>query len=528
MIVKQSNKTQKKLFLKRSKKIGSIATLFLGVFCTSALSYSISPEKNQVQIKSLISKIKVLWNTRFPFPRPAYKQGDMNEFGLGFFEGKPDFPGIKRISLNIKHKHWESLKIYREQSLKAKRFIRYKNPYVPAKVRYQNKAYKARIRFKGAIIDHIMDEKWSFRIILKGKNTLFGMKQFSVQHPSQRTFLYEKFIHLAMKREGLLGLRYDFIYLTINGKNMGLYALEEHFEKRLVENNRRINGPILKFASSLTKYDAAKSESVKKKPALFQQYEKAKGILAALIVGELTVEQVFDLKKLAKFAALIDLLAAYHGAHSSSSRMYYNPVTSRLEIFSYDNLSIGYFQSLIGAGRSYFQKAKLPQYGFYNILFNDPAFFKEYIKALEQVTKKTYLDKMLSDLKNVIDRDEKLLQSEWYNFGFTKHWMFDKEHYHPSSVDFFYQNQKEIQEILSAKRTIKAYYQNNQNKKTVLAVKNISPMPIEVLGIFFQNTLHPPTKKTILPVKPFDGEAKVRLVNFPKLGIEKRKIPLSS
>ena len=269
------------------------------------------------------------------------------------------------------------------------------------------------------------------------------MKQFSLQHPSQREWLYEKIIHLAMKREGLLGLRYDFIYLTINKENMGLYAIEEHFEKRLVENNRRINGPILKFNIPLVSFDVSKSKSTNNNPVLLEQYRKAKGLLYALLARELTVEQVFDLKKLAKFAALIDLFAAYHGAHWSSSRMYYNPITSRLEIFSYDNMTTGYFQYLIGAGRSYFQNEGSIGEELYNVLFNDQAFFKEYVKALEHVTKKSYLDKMLSDLEYVIDRDTKLLRSEWVNFGFTKHWFF--EHMHAkSSVDFLYENQKKI------------------------------------------------------------------------------------
>ncbi|MEC8956824.1 MAG: CotH kinase family protein [Nitrospinota bacterium] len=519
MIVKQSNKIQKKLFLKRSKKTASVATLFFGIIFTSVLSFSVSNEKHQVQ--SFISKIKYFWNLSVISTRSPYKEGDSNTFGIGYYENKPDFPGVKRIFLDIKHKHWESLKIHRDQSLKSKKVIRYKNPYVPAKIRFKNKTYKARIRFKGNF-DHLKKDKWSFRVILKKKKTLFGMKQFSLQHPSQRAWLYEKIIHLAMKREGLLGLRYDFIYLTINGKNMGIYAIEEHFEKRLVENNRRINGPILKFYRSyLTRFDAAKTESVKKNPILYQQYQKAKGILAALIVGELTVEEVFDLKKLAKFAALIDLFGAHHGAHWSSSRMYYNPVTSRLEIFCYDNNIIGYFEPLIGAGRSYFQEQGPNTLPFFDILFNDPVFFKEYVNALKQVAKQSYLKKMLSDFKNVIDRDEKVLQSEWVSFGFTKQWMFDTSRVHPSSVSFLYQTQKKIQTILSGKGAIKAYHQKNQDNKTILALKNTSPMPIEVIGIYFQNTLHPPTKKTILPVKPLKSEAKVKLVNFPKLDIVK-------
>jgi len=522
MIIKKSKNTHTKLFLKRSKKIGSIAALLIGVFFTSALSYLISNEKQQV--RSLANEITGFWNLPKNF-RPPYKSGDFNTFGTGFYKGKPDFPGAKRISLDIKHKHWESLKIYRNQSLKAGHFIKYKDLYVPAKIRFKNKIYKARIRIKGMSIDHIKQDKWSYRVILKGQNTLFGMKQFSLQHPVQRHWLYEKIIHLAMKREGLLGLRYDFIYLSINGKDMGIYAIEEHFEKRLVENNRRINGPIVKISNGIyTSYDTAKSATVKKKPFLFRQSKKAKASIRALLAGELEVEQVFDTKKLAKFAALIDLFAASHGAHWSSSRMYYNPVTSRLEIFSYDNTTLGYFDNLIGAGRNYFQKKRaLGGYPLFSRFFNDTEFFKEYVKALEQVTKKSYLDKMLAELKNTITRDEKFIQSEWINFGFSKQWFFDYKREHPSSIEMLYQNQKEIRAILSGKGMIKANYQNYQGNKTTLAVTNNSPMPIELLGIYFQNTLYPPITKTILPVKKINDQASTRLINFPDLNIGKQQ-----
>ncbi|NJM95793.1 MAG: hypothetical protein HC792_06715 [Acaryochloridaceae cyanobacterium CSU_5_19] len=36
-------------------------------------------------------------------------------------------------------------------------------------------------------------------------------------------------------REGLPALRYEFVNVIQNGKDMGIYALEEHFEKRLIE-----------------------------------------------------------------------------------------------------------------------------------------------------------------------------------------------------------------------------------------------------------------------------------------------------
>ena len=110
------------------------------------------------------------------------------------------------------------------------------------------------MRLKGDWTDHLFGDKWSFRIKVKGDNTLFGMKQFSIHHPRARNFIYEWLYHQALKREGVLSLRYDFIEVTLNGKNLGVYALEEHFEKRLIEHNQYREGPIIKFTASRNKY----------------------------------------------------------------------------------------------------------------------------------------------------------------------------------------------------------------------------------------------------------------------------------
>ena len=45
----------------------------------------------------------------------------------------------------------------------------------------------------------------------------------------------------------MLGLRYEFIQVSLNGRDLGIYALEEHFEKRLIEHGRRREGPIVRF-----------------------------------------------------------------------------------------------------------------------------------------------------------------------------------------------------------------------------------------------------------------------------------------
>ena len=74
-----------------------------------------------------------------------------------------------------------------------------------------------------------------------GDETLFGMKQFSLHHPRERNYAYEWLFHQALKREGLLGLRYLFVDVTLNGTHLGVYALEEHFEKRLLAKSSSVS-----------------------------------------------------------------------------------------------------------------------------------------------------------------------------------------------------------------------------------------------------------------------------------------------
>src|SRR5690606_21660102 len=54
----------------------------------------------------------------------------------------------------------------------------------------------------------------------------------------------------AARREGLLAPRATFVNVTLNGANRGVYYLEEHFAKELLESQGRREGPIVRFNES--------------------------------------------------------------------------------------------------------------------------------------------------------------------------------------------------------------------------------------------------------------------------------------
>ena len=240
-----------------------------------------------------------------------------------------------RISIDISYKNYLKILEKRQAALTRDLLISTPEDLVPASIRFQDRTIPVKLRLKGDKSDHWRTDKWSFRVEVRGDETLFGMKHFSIQSPETRKFLHEWLYHRALKREGLLGLRYRFVDVTVNGDHKGIYALEEHFEKRLVEHNGLREGPIVRFNEDLYWVDArgpqiARDWSSKatggsgsylasdidgfqtstwlESEAGRPQYLKAAYLLDAFRRKRLPATDVFDVRKFGRFLALCDLL----------------------------------------------------------------------------------------------------------------------------------------------------------------------------------------------------------------------------
>src|SRR3989338_2057374 len=151
------------------------------------------------------------------------------------------------IVKNIKYKNMKKLE-YMRKALLGEAAEPLPSEYVPAKIDYEGKSIPIKIRLKGARLTHYSDnDEWSFRVNVRGDNTIFGMKRFAIHKPRTRNYIYEWLFHEVLKKEGLIALRYKFINVTLNGKDLGVYALEEQFGKHLIEYNQKREGPIIRF-----------------------------------------------------------------------------------------------------------------------------------------------------------------------------------------------------------------------------------------------------------------------------------------
>jgi hypothetical protein len=418
-------------------------------------------------------------------------------------EKKASEINIKHIHIKIDEKNFQKLEEKRKVALAKKVLISSPEDYVPAKIEYEGKSVNVMIRLKGDLTDQLEGDKWSFRIKVRGNNTLFGMRLFSIHHPRTRNFIYEWIYHQALRREGIISLRYDFIDVTINGRKLGIFALEEHFEKNLLAHNQRIEGPIIKFNEDLQWEDAARriaigaddAESglrtihashidafgmkrILKDPSLYEQFIKGRSLLYSFLSRRLPVSQVFDSEKLAKDLAISDLLGAQHGNTWINYRFYYNPATSLLEPIGFDGNAGGKIKIIVGL-------RPFNIFLFKNLDRSDPDFFKKYVEALEIISRDSYLDNLLNDLKKELDEKLNIIKTEFADFVFSE--------------DVFLENRELIKTTLNPLKGFHAFYLKSDRDNVFIELGNIQRMPMEVLNISYKESSFQPDKTIILP-----------------------------
>ncbi len=367
---------------------------------------------------------------------------------LSFFtstkkDGKyPDAPNIEQkttldfIQISLNEKHYNKLKKKRDKALSLGVLETSDKDYVPATIVFNGQKYKADIRLKGDWTDHLKGDKWSFRVKLKDDKTIMGMRKFSIHHPGTRAYVNEWLFHKAIKREGLIGLRYEFLEGVIHikkknspqfiNKKVGIYAIEESFDKRTLESNKRKESIILKYSEDIRWDEVIKAKAVASPSGLrFADFTlgsrtpitlfseanvlKDSSMLDYFRLGKhlllnsgksIALSDAFEVKKLAMNNALLNLFGATHGNEIINLRFYYNPLTSKLEPIAFDGNS----------------GQRLKSYDhFYIVKYTkmDSIYKKELAVAMEKVSKPGYLNDIINAHKKEITNYESVIKREF-------------------------------------------------------------------------------------------------------------------
>lgn len=350
-----------------------------------------------------------------------------------------------------------------------------------------------KMRLKGDWTDHLLGDKWSFRVATQTDKSWDRLKTFSLQNPSTRGYLLEWVLHEFFKYEDVLTTRYDFINMKLNHKSLGLYVCEEHFLKQLPEFSKKKEGPIIRFVESgfweaqlqQFKLDAdldgelvVGSPDIKpfsegktfKTPVLAEQYKIAQNLLYQYQYGLKPAEEIFDLDLLAKYYVIMDITAGYHGIAWHNQRYYYNPVTGKLEPIGFDGFTeigldhtpekpfLGIDLSAIKGNKELHRK-----------LFRDNGFLRKYHQYLEKFSNEAYVKAFTNSIATPLYARLKVVQQEKPDYNF--------------SIQYLY---KRASNILNALYPNSASLQSKTVKPGLIAVCNRHQIPIEIIGTMSQ------------------------------------------
>lgn len=269
---------------------------------------------------------------------------------------------IKKLEIEIDEDAMTVIEKKAADALELGILLTEEDDYVPAIISGDGKRDDAEIRLKGDWTDHLVEGKWSFRIKMDNE-PLWGMKKFSIHRPETRDGVSEYLIQSFYRDQGGIALRYGFVDVLINGKYMGVYALEEFFDKRLVENAFRREGPIIKVnedylwerrayyygriedwdfaidpSGGYMDFDVFGINQTIEDDALFGYTAYAITSLNKLMANEVEVEEIFEIEQFAKYFAALDIFNSCHGNIWHNMRYYVNPVTAKMEPITFDEL----------------------------------------------------------------------------------------------------------------------------------------------------------------------------------------------
>lgn len=297
------------------------------------------------------------------------------------------------------------------------------------------------IRLKGDWVDHLTSGKPSYRIKVKGDYAFNGLKTFSIQHPKTRNYLNEWFMHKWCESEGVLATSYDFLSVVFNGEEMGVYAIEEHFDKQLLEQKNRREGVLLKFDEtafwdlvtleknnnkSYPYYQGSYVSFFKKKRTLKNKILKGQFIDGAramtLFKGmDNRIDSYLDIEQTAKYFAILDMGCGFHAKNWHNRRFYFNPITQNLEHVGFDMLAGEKPEQELGVFYGLNAEVERQREGRLDArLFQNLEFRMYYTKYIKQFSDSTYLDSLFADLKVELEKKVDLMEDEFTSVNLDK------------------------------------------------------------------------------------------------------------
>tara|TARA_B100000212_G_C27383533_1_gene538158 strand:+ start:1564 stop:4143 length:2580 start_codon:yes stop_codon:yes gene_type:complete len=401
------------------------------------------------------------------------------------------FIDIKPLIIDVKHKDIVKISQIRDKALQRGELFNNENNWVNARISFDDEKYKVKLRLKGMFSDHWRDDNlWSYKVKVSDGKTILGMKRFAIQHPRTRDYMSEWYFNKMLANQGLISPRYRFNTVIINGEKYPIYAIEENFDKRLIENNNRREGPIFKLRSRgdfvnkrINGLVAYQENIINSSENSTLSLRRAERLIRGFLNGKLAPEEVFDIKLMAKAIAISDLFGQPHSLDPRNIKYYLNPVTGLIEPIPFDNSEIDYISKKGLFGERYLQSGDNSYQNKYNYhpkiktnifvsLLTNEKFSYYYGKALEEISDLNWLNNFFLDLEKEAKLNTSKLHRSypWYQFQGKK---------------YLYKNAEYIRLLINPIQALDANIIGDLNSSSLsgIIINNNHSLPVEIYAI---------------------------------------------
>ena len=428
----------------------------------------------------------------------------------------PEQNTLNTLRLDISFKNLQKIENKRKEAVKKGLLVSSKEDFVKAEISSHKEKHACKVRLKGDLSDHWSGQKFSLRVEIKGEGLFNGMSRFSLQDPITRLNTSEWLFLNSLKRESLMAVRYDFVNLIINGKQMGIYAIEEHFSKEMIESNQRREGVIVNWddfllwkkfpndkASNIewnsifrsAKVETKNSKRINNNPMLKRQAGTATNLLRSIQENNMPASKIFDSEKTGKFLAMTRIWNAERGLLFADINFYFNPVTCLLEPIGFDGNSLDEDK----APYCYFSHGDIKD-NWVNFALTDHRIASSYTKNLYLFTRDEYLKDLREDLgkkerffRNLLLKEKVFTNPEiiWQNYSSLLKYL---------PWQSLQRRAKFVQTELNEEQIINAYGKtDNKNALLELTIRNSTTQPVQLLGFQKGSTNLDPINLTIFP-----------------------------
>lgn len=358
-------------------------------------------------------------------------------------------PKLKEISININQNNILILEKNRQDilngNLKGSGDERFDE--VNATLNYNKKEYDISIRIKGDRLQNFLEkDKVSYKIKIKERESFMQMRKFSLMKPRIRNYIHEWLFHEFSKTQNLTKLNYEFIYLNLNGSNIGLYVIEENFDVWLIEKNKNRYGPIFSMREEfdenfMTSEFEIYNKNYWNKTENLELASQALQKLKSFQNKKINLEETFDIDKWAKYFAIIDLTYSYHGSSPRNVKFFYNPITALFEPIPYDGhrINVNYNKNITNYDHTtLFEKSKIgmtpgriykknkfdisedPETSLIRAFFYkengspNKSFLKKYLESINEVTNNNFLDDFFEKRQFEIEKINSAIYADYF------------------------------------------------------------------------------------------------------------------